>query len=88
MDEPEAALSPFRQLSMLSRIHELIRNNSQFIISTHSPILMAYPDAIIYQLTSGGIEQVALEETDHFVLTRQFLNNRHRMLEELFRDED
>lgn len=88
MDEPEASLSPFRQLSMLSRMHELIRNHSQFIVSTHSPILMAYPDAIIYQLTSSGIEQVSLEETDHFNLTRQFLNNRHRMLKELLRDDD
>lgn len=88
MDEPEAALSPFRQLSMLARIHDLVQSNSQLIISTHSPILMAYPDAIIYQLTSGGIETVTLEETDHYQLTRQFLNNREGMLEELFREED
>lgn len=86
MDEPEAALSPFRQLSMLARIHDLVRNRSQFIISTHSPILMAYPDAIIYQLTSKGIERVSLEETEQYQLTRQFLNNRERMLEELFRE--
>ncbi|QYR21161.1 AAA family ATPase [Paenibacillus sp. sptzw28] len=88
MDEPEAALSPFRQLSMLSRVHELVLKHSQFIISTHSPILMAYPDAIIYQFSSNGIEAVTLEETEHFTLTRQFLNNRHRMLKELFRDEE
>jgi predicted ATPase len=87
MDEPEAALSPLRQLSMLARIHELVRKGSQFIISTHSPILMAYPDAIIYQLTGSGIEAVALEETEHFRVTRQFLNNRSPMLEELFSEE-
>lgn len=87
MDEPEAALSPFRQMSMLSRIHELVKNRSQFIISTHSPILMSYPDAVIYQLSSSGMEQVRLEETDHYTLTRQFLNNRSKMLEELFRED-
>ncbi|QYR19084.1 AAA family ATPase [Paenibacillus sp. sptzw28] len=88
MDEPEAALSPFRQLSMLSRLHDLVQKHSQFIISTHSPILMAFPDAIIYQLTTNGIKAVTLEQTDHFNLTQQFLNNRHRMLRELFRNEE
>ncbi|WP_274653279.1 AAA family ATPase [Paenibacillus humicola] len=88
MDEPEAALSPFRQLSMLSRLHDLVRNRSQFIISTHSPILMAYPDSVIFQLGADGLEKVTLEETEHFSLTREFLNNRQRMLRELFRDED
>jgi len=87
MDEPEAALSPTRQLSMLARIHELVRQGSQFIISTHSPILMAYPDAVIYQLGGSGIEEVALEETEPFRVTRQFLNNRSPMLEELFTEE-
>lgn len=87
MDEPEAALSPTRQLSMLARIHELVRQGSQFIISTHSPILMAYPDAVIYQLDGSGIEEVALEETEPFRVTRQFLNNRSPMLEELFSEE-
>ncbi|ASS67372.1 MULTISPECIES: AAA family ATPase [unclassified Paenibacillus] len=87
MDEPEAALSPTRQLSMLARIHELVGKGSQFIISTHSPILMAYPDAVIYQLSGSGIEEVALEETEHFRVTRQFLNNRSPMLEELFSEE-
>lgn len=88
MDEPEAPLSPFRQMAMLSRINELVGQNSQFIISTHSPILMAYPDAILYNLTSNGIERSALEETDHYILMKQFINNRERMLHELFMDED
>lgn len=87
MDEPEAALSPFRQMAMLSRIHQLVGRNSQFIISTHSPILMAYPDSVIYQLTPDGIERTTLEDTDHYMLMKQFVNNRERMLRELLVDE-
>lgn len=83
MDEPEAALSPFRQMAMLARIHELVGKQSQFIISTHSPILMAYPDSIIYQLTPEGIRRVELEETDHFVIMKEFMNHRDKMLREL-----
>lgn len=86
LDEPEAALSPLRQMSMLARIHELVGQDSQFIISTHSPILMAYPDSILYNLTPDGIETRQLEETDHFIIMKQFLNNRERMLGELFGD--
>jgi len=74
----------FRQLAMLSRIHELVQADSQFIIATHSPIIMAYPDAVIYELTRDGIRRCALEETDHFVIMKQFVNNRERMLQELF----
>ncbi|REE68795.1 putative ATPase [Paenibacillus taihuensis] len=87
LDEPEAALSPFRQMAMLSQMHELILQNSQFIISTHSPILMAYPDSIIYYLTRDGIETRRLEETDHFVIMKEFLNNKDRMLRELMEEE-
>ncbi|WP_088549445.1 AAA family ATPase [Paenibacillus aquistagni] len=85
LDEPEAALSPFRQLAMLSRMHELVQQQSQFIIATHSPILMAYPDSIIYELTSDGIAVNVLEETDHFLIMKEFVNNKERMLTELFR---
>ena len=88
MDEPEAALSPFRQMAMLSRIHQLVLQHSQFIIATHSPILMAYPDAVIYNLTPDGIERISLEETDHYMLMKQFINNRERMLQELFLEEE
>ncbi|MBW7452762.1 AAA family ATPase [Paenibacillus sepulcri] len=84
LDEPEAALSPLRQMAMLSRIHELVQKNSQFIISTHSPILMAYPDSIIYNLTPDGIETTTLEATDHYIIMKQFLNNKEKMLHELF----
>lgn len=83
LDEPEAALSPQRQLAMLARIHELVNQYSQLIISTHSPIIMAYPESVIYQLTSEGIQKVTLEETDHFIIMKEFLNCRERMLREL-----
>lgn len=88
LDEPEAALSPLRQLSMVARIHELVEQGSQFIIATHSPILMAYPDALIYSLSPDGIEEKALEETEHFIIMKQFMNNREKMLDELMRGDD
>jgi predicted ATPase len=83
LDEPEAALSPSRQLSMLVRMHDLIADNSQFIIATHSPILMAYPDAWIYQIGAKGLERVAYEDTEHYQVTREFLNRPERMLDVL-----
>ncbi|RIX49379.1 ATP-binding cassette domain-containing protein [Paenibacillus nanensis] len=88
LDEPEAALSPARQLSLLARMHDLIQDHSQFIIATHSPILMAYPDSVIYELTEDGIRTTTWEETEHYVITKQFLNNRDRMLRDLLVDED
>ncbi len=80
LDEPEAALSPQRQLAALSRIHDLVLDDSQFIIATHSPILMAYPDAIIYVCTPDGLERTEYEDTEHFQVSRDFLMNRERML--------
>lgn len=80
LDEPEAALSPQRQLAILSRIHDLVLDHSQFIIATHSPILMAYPDAWIYQCSKDGVSQIAYEDTEHFQVTRDFLANPERML--------
>ncbi|MEK3732238.1 MULTISPECIES: AAA family ATPase [Paenibacillus] len=88
MDEPEAALSPFRQMALLRRIHDLVHEHSQFIIATHSPIIMAYPDACIYKLTPEGIETCQLEETDHYMITKEFINNREAMLRELLSDDD
>ena len=84
MDEPEAALSPARQLSVLLRMHDLVRQNSQFIVATHSPILMGYPGADILLFEEGGMRRVDYEETDHYVITREFLNARERILSELF----
>jgi len=80
LDEPEAALSPTRQMTMLARLHELVREGSQFIIATHSPIIMAYPDAIIYEI-NDGFRIVRYEETEHYQVTKSFLNNRQKMLE-------
>jgi predicted ATPase len=81
LDEPEAALSPNRQLSVLTRIHDLVHQKSQFIIATHSPILMAYPDAFIYNFSSKGIERIEYEETEHYRVTHSFLSNPRRMLD-------
>jgi predicted ATPase len=83
LDEPEAALSPTRQMALLSRMHELVEQRSQFIIATHSPIIMAYPNAQIFQLGPTGAVPVAYEETEHFRTTRDFLNNYRRSLEVL-----
>jgi len=73
LDEPEAALSPTRQMAMLARMHQLIEADSQFIIATHSPIILAYPDAQIYQLGREGLTPVAYEDTEHYRVTRDFL---------------
>ena len=86
LDEPEAALSPMRQMSMLTRMHQLINNGSQFVIATHSPIIMAYPDAAIFLLSEQGIEKVNYEDTEHFQITQSFLNGRERMLQMLLAD--
>ena len=83
LDEPEAALSPQRQLAVLSRIHDLIEDSSQFLIATHSPILMAYPDSLIYECGPEGIRQVAYEDTEHYAVTKSFLENPKRMLDVL-----
>ncbi|MHA7678867.1 AAA family ATPase [Cupriavidus sp. PET2-C1] len=84
LDEPEAALSPQRQLAVLSRIHDLAENGSQFIIATHSPILMAYPDAWIYTCSPDGVARIDYQDTEHFRVTRDFLANPERMLRVLF----
>ncbi len=83
LDEPEAALSPTRQMSALVRIHQLVQDGAQFVISTHSPILMAYPEAWIYRLDEDGITRIAYEETEHYQITRDFLNNHQMMLKVL-----
>lgn len=83
LDEPEAALSPSRQLALLARIHELVEAGSQFIIATHAPIVMAYPRATIYRLDETGIARVEYEQTEHVHLTRDFLNDRARYLAHL-----
>ncbi len=86
LDEPEAALSPTRQMALISRIHELVEDESQFIIATHSPIIMAYPNARILLLSEDGIEEVAYEETEHYRVTRDFMSNREKLLKILMEE--
>lgn len=86
LDEPEAALSPQRQLVLLRRMHELAAQRSQFIIATHSPILMAYPDALILSATEHGFQRVDYRDTEHYQVTRSFLDRPERSLEALFQD--
>ncbi|MBN8427720.1 MAG: AAA family ATPase [Xanthomonadales bacterium] len=83
LDEPEAALSPTRQLALLARINDLVEAKSQFIIATHSPILMAYPKAMILQIANSAIEQVTLQETEHYSLSKAFYANPERFLRHL-----
>ncbi len=83
-DEPEAALSPSRQMSMLVLIRGLVQNGGQFIIATHSPILLAYPDALIYEMSAGGMRAVPYQETENYRVTRDFLNRPEKMLGLLF----
>ena len=85
LDEPEAALSPSRQLSFLCLLDKLVSRKAQFIISTHSPIIMAYPDATIYTLSESGIESVDYHNTEHYQLTRDFLNDPQDTVKHLLR---
>jgi predicted ATPase len=88
LDEPEAALSPQRQLTLLARMHDLVEHHAaQFVIATHSPILMAYPGALIYALSPTGIRQVDYEDTEHFQITRDFLSNPGSFFKHLFSTE-
>lgn len=87
LDEPEAALSPNRQLAALCMIDGLVKQEAQFIIATHSPILLSYPNASILSFDGTGITQVAYEDTEHYATTRDFLNNYPRRLEQLLGDE-
>ncbi|MBM0108849.1 AAA family ATPase [Steroidobacter sp. S1-65] len=83
LDEPEAALSPTRQLAMLTRMHQLVESRSQFIIATHSPILMAYPNAWLYQISTSGLSRIEYRETEHYIVAKRFLNDPAGQLEKL-----
>lgn len=82
-DEPEAAFSPQRTMSLMVAISRLVKEGSQFIIATHSPILPAYPGAKIYELSSSGLEEVSYEDLEHVNLTKDFLNNTSSYLKHL-----
>jgi predicted ATPase len=88
LDEPEAALSPMRQMSALARIHQLVREGSQFVIATHAPILLAYPKSTIYELSTQGIRKVPYEETATYSVTKDFILRREAMLAELLAEEE
>jgi predicted ATPase len=84
LDEPEAALSPQRQLTFLAIINQLEKSgNAQFIIATHSPILLSYPNAIVLNL-DNNLEEIDYKETEHFKLTKEFLNNPDSYFRHLF----
>jgi predicted ATPase len=83
LDEPEAALSTQNCFTCLRRVHELVREGSQFIIATHSPILLAYPGATIYNCGEHGLEPVSYEDADPVRLTTSFLRERERFLHQL-----
>jgi predicted ATPase len=88
LDEPEAALSPQRQLSFLDILHRLeTAGRAQFLVATHSPIILAYPGAILLSLDGGGIRPVRYTDTDHYRVTKQFLSSPERYFKHLFSDE-
>jgi predicted ATPase len=88
LDEPEAALSPQRQMSFLVLIHDVLRQfkDAQFIISTHSPVLLAYPKAQILSFDDGRVHEIEYEQTGSFQVAHRFLNHREEFLEELFKE--
>ena len=80
LDEPEAALSPMRLMTLIVEMDSLLKNNSQFIIATHSPILMAFPNAEILQFSESGIEKVKYYETEHYKTTKLFVEEPEKMI--------
>ncbi len=85
LDEPEAALSPMRLLTLLAEIQRLTEMDSQFIIATHSPILMTFPGAEIMEFSSDGIRKVSYQETEHYQITKRYLDDPQRMLHYLLK---
>ena len=83
-DEPEAALSPQRQLAFLVALHELVEREAQFVIATHSPILMAYPNAVIYEFSAAGVRSVEYRDTEHYRVTHAFLSRPEQTMKHLF----
>lgn len=83
LDEPEAALSPMRLMRLMVCMQQLVKENSQFIISTHSPILMTFPDAEMLEITEDGIRPVDYKDTEHYIVTKRFMDAPEKMVEEL-----
>lgn len=87
LDEPEAALSPMRLMRLMVCMQELVKKNSQFIISTHSPILMTFPNAEVLEITEEGINSVNYKDTEHFIVTKRFMDAPEKIIESLLGDE-
>jgi len=87
LDEPEAALSPLRQMSLLLIMKGLVDEGSQFIVATHSPIILGYPDCLMYELDEEGLRKTTYKQTDHYLLTKDFLDDSDYMLKRLFEEE-
>lgn len=85
-DEPEAALSPTHQIAILSCLHQLVQKKSQFIIATHSPIIMTYPNSQLLEISGGILKKTTYKETEHYLVTKNFLNNPERYLNKLTSD--
>lgn len=83
LDEPEAALSPQRQLSLLIQMKEAVTAGAQFIIASHSPILLGYPEADIFSFDNGSLRKIKYEETESYQVTEMFINNREYLLKQL-----
>lgn len=88
MDEPEAALSPQRQLALLVQMVRMARKGAQFIVASHSPILLGAPEAVILNFDGQGIRPCAYEETGSYQLTRLFLDGRNRLIEQLLQEDE
>lgn len=88
MDEPEAALSPQRQLTLLIHLVKMAQKGAQFVIVTHSPILLAIPDADIFSFDEGSIQQIRYEDTESYQITKMFLDNREYMLKRLLAEDE
>lgn len=87
LDEPEAALSPTRQMAFLVRLHDLLEDCSQFVIATHSPIVLAYTDSIIYEFDEDGIRKTEYEETQAYQVTKRYMRDPRGMVQKLLGDE-
>ena len=83
LDEPEAALSPRGIIRLMQNINRLVRQNCQFIIATHSPMLLCFPDAEVYQIGEKGIDSVRFQDTDHYRTTVRFLQNPESTIEDI-----
>ncbi len=86
LDEPEAALSPQRQLTLMLEISKCVQNDSQFIIVTHSPILLGFPGAAILSFDEGAIQPINYEDTQSYQITKMFINDRRQILKHLFEE--